>query len=74
MSDEIKLQKATFAAGCFWHVEEAFRNVPGVVATAAGYEGGSMVADYLGNRVIDAGNETGVVSATLSLANGNCAC
>lgn len=36
------MKKATFGAGCFWGVEEAFRTIEGVADTAVGYLGGTL--------------------------------
>ncbi len=36
------LEKAIFAAGCFWCTEAAFQDVPGVVSAVSGYTGGTV--------------------------------
>src|SRR5210317_703315 len=36
-----KLEKATFAGGCFWCMEKPFEILPGVASVTSGYAGGT---------------------------------
>jgi peptide-methionine (S)-S-oxide reductase len=53
---------AAFAGGCFWGTEDAFRHVPGVTATAVGYEDGH-IPDPTYERVCE--HDTGYAETVL---------
>jgi len=42
MDESDRYRRATFAAGSFWDAEAAFRRLDGIVATRAGYTGGTL--------------------------------
>lgn len=57
-------EKATFGAGCFWGVDTRFREVPGVLDAAVGYEGGHMLNPTYRDVCTDATGHVEVVEVT----------
>jgi peptide-methionine (S)-S-oxide reductase len=55
---------ATFGAGCFWGVEVAFRQIPGVLDALAGYSGGTMASPTYEDVCSDRTGHAEVVQVT----------
>lgn len=44
VSRRVGKETIALGAGCFWHIECAFRRLPGVVSTTVGYAGGTLAS------------------------------